>query len=68
MGSAKRLGHRELLAAALAGLTCWLRRPACSRASERGTHRTDGIASVLTGSGDIDWEPTSMVSPGNSGD
>ena len=28
----------------------------------------DGIASVLTGSGDIDWEPTSMVSAGNSGD
>lgn len=28
----------------------------------------DGIASVLTGSGDIDWEPTSMISAGNSGD
>ena len=28
----------------------------------------DGIASVLTGSGDIDWEPTSVVSAGNSGD
>ena len=27
----------------------------------------DGIASVLTGSGNIDWEPTSMVSAGNSG-
>jgi hypothetical protein len=28
----------------------------------------NGIASVLTVSGDIDWEPTSMVTAGNSGD